>query len=319
MSSPWFSDVHETDADEAQAHTTPSFRLDHAPRSGFALRMHAVTRGPLSMEETRCTDRVRMALTDQSGYAIGLPVRGPLHADHRGQEIDLGPGRAAVFVPSADATMATDDQCDVVLVRVESAALEDALEALLGRPVRRPLSLSTSMELGTAAGRAWVGTVQVVADADTGATSVLANPMSAEPLQDRLLVRLLLATDHPDREALDGRVPTWGPRPVRRCVEVIEAHPERPMTLASLAADAGMSVRALHGCWVRHRDQPPGHDVVRVRLGRAHRDLEFYRPGETTIAAVATAWGFRPRPFTAAYGARFGLSPAQTLRGPAFC
>jgi hypothetical protein len=39
MSSPWFSDVHETDADEAQAHTTPSVRLDHAPRSGFALRV----------------------------------------------------------------------------------------------------------------------------------------------------------------------------------------------------------------------------------------------------------------------------------------
>ena len=79
-----------------------------------------------------------------------------------------------------------------------------------------------------------------------------------------------------------------------------------------------MSVRALQGCWVRHRDERPGHDVVRVRLGRAHRDMEFYRPGETTVTAVARAWGFRPRPFTAAYGARFGRSPGQTLRGPAF-
>jgi hypothetical protein len=35
MSSRWFSDVHETDADEAQAHATPSVRLDHAPWSGL--------------------------------------------------------------------------------------------------------------------------------------------------------------------------------------------------------------------------------------------------------------------------------------------
>ena len=65
--------------------------------------------------------------------------------------------------------MVTDDRCDMLLVDVGSAALEDTLEALLGRTVRRPLPLSTSMELGTPAGRAWVGTVQVVADADTGA------------------------------------------------------------------------------------------------------------------------------------------------------
>ena len=78
-----------------------------------------------------------------------------------------------------------------------------------------------------------------------------------------------------------------------------------------LAADAGLSVRALEGCWLRHRDVRPGHDVGRVRLGRAHRDLEFYRPGETTGNAVARSWGFRPQPFVAAYGARFGRYPVD--------
>jgi transcriptional regulator GlxA family with amidase domain len=105
---------------------------------------------------------------------------------------------------------------------------------------------------------------------------------------------------------------------VRRCVDYIEDHPERPLTPAVLAADAGLSVRALEGCWLRHRDVRPGHDVGRVRLGRTHRDLQFYRPGETTVTAVARSWGFRPQPFVAAYGTRFGRSPGQTLRGPAF-
>jgi AraC-like DNA-binding protein len=318
MTGPSFSDVHETDVEEAAAHLPSSMHLDHPPASRFALHRHSVARGPLSVEQTRCTDGVRIHLVDQSGYAVGLPVRGPLHADHRGQELDLGPGRAAVFGPIAEAALATGDRFDVVVVRIRSAALEDALEALLGRPVRRPLPLPTTVTLDTDAGRALTATIRLVAHALPGTASVLANPISAEPLQYRLLVQLLLATDHPERDALDERVPTWGPRTVRRCIDLIEAHPEWPLTLADLATSAGLSVGSLEGCWVRHRDHPPEDDIGRVRLDRAHRDLEFYRPGETTVAAVAAAWGFRPQPFVAAYGARFGRTPAETLRGPAF-
>ena len=261
------------------------------------------------VEETRGTDGIHLRLPDRPSYQVGLPVRGPLHADHRGKELDLGPGRAAVFSPWPETTVVTGDRFDMLLVDVGSAALEDMLEALLGRTVRRPLRLLTSMTVSTAAGRTWAGTVRLVADATTDTSSVLANPMSAEPLQDTLLVRLLLAADHPHRDALDERVPTWGPRAVRRCVDYIEDHPERPLTLAGLAADAGLSVRALEGCWLRHRDVRPGHDVGRVRLGRAHRDLQFYRPGETTVTAVARSWGFRPQPFVAAYGDAFRPLP----------
>ena len=56
--------------------------------------------------------------------------------------------------------------------------------------------------------------------------------MSAEPLQDTLLVRLLLATDHPTEKRSTNEYPTWAPgrAPMRR---VIEDHPERPLTLAA--------------------------------------------------------------------------------------
>ena len=97
------------------------------------------------------------------------------------------------------------DRFDMLLVDVGSAALEDMLEALLGRTVPRPLRLLTTMTVGTAAGRTWAGTARLVADATTDTSSVLDNPMSAEPLQDTLLVRLLLAADHPHRDALDER------------------------------------------------------------------------------------------------------------------
>jgi transcriptional regulator GlxA family with amidase domain len=175
-----------------------------------------------------------------------------------------------------------------------------------------------TVALDTAGGRAWVRAVRSVAGAVPGTSSILGNPLGAEQLQDALLAGLLYATSHPDRDALDVPVLTWGPRKVRECLDLIEAHPQRPLTSGTLAAHAGMSVRALDGCWRRDRDVLPRQDVERVRLGRAHRDLEEYRPGETTVAAVAASWGFPPRRFAAAYGARFGRSPEQALRGPAY-
>lgn len=318
MTTPTFADLHVTDVGRVDAQLPPTVHLDHVPTAPFAFHTHRVTRGPLAVEQTHATDGVRMRLPDRPSYQFGVPVRGPLHADHRGEELNLGPGDAAVFSPWPDTTVVTGDRFDLMVLDVGSAALEDMLEALLGRAVPRPLRLPTSMTVATAVGRTWAGMVRLVADTTPDTASVLANPMSAEPLQDTLLVRLLFATAHPYRDALDERVPTWGPRTVRRCVDFIEDHPERPLTLAGLAADAGLSIRALEGCWLRHREVHPGHDVGRVRLGRAHRDLEFHRPGETTVAAVARSWGFRPEPFVAAYGTRFGHPPGQTLRGPVF-
>ncbi|MBC3191914.1 helix-turn-helix domain-containing protein [Pseudonocardia sp. C8] len=318
MTGPSFSDVHDVDIDAADAHLPVFMHLDHSPAARFVFHRHTVERGPFRVEETWCTDSVHVEVLDESTYAVGLPLRGALHVDHRGDELDLAPGRAAVFDPRCETAMATSDRFDVVLVRIRSAALEDALEALLGRPVRRPLRLRTTISLDTDAGRALTEAIRRAVHARPDCTSSLSHPISAEPLQDRLLAGLLLATDHPDRDALDEPVPTWGPRAVGRCVDLVETHPERPLTLAGLAAFAGMSVRVLEGCWVRHRDHPPAHDIERVRLDRAHRDLESHRPGETTVDEVAASWGFVPESFVEAYGARFGRGPAETLRGPAF-
>jgi hypothetical protein len=159
MAMPGFSDVHTTGVEEAEACLPQFMHLDHRPAAGFAFHQHTVACGPFSVEETRCTDGVHLDLLDQPEYAVGVPVRGPLHAEHRGQELDLGPGQAAVFAPSAEAAVDAPDDFDIVLVHIRSGALEDALEALLGRPVRRPLPLPATVPLDSAAGRALAATI----------------------------------------------------------------------------------------------------------------------------------------------------------------
>jgi len=45
--------------------------------------------------------------------------------------------------------------------------------------------------------------------------------------------RLLLAVDHPYREELDAPMHPWGPGPVRRTVEAVEAYPRHSFTVAN--------------------------------------------------------------------------------------
>lgn len=318
MIEPSFSDLEVTDLGLVDAQLPSTIRFGHVPHAPFGFWNRRVARGTLRVEETRCTDGVDMRPPEEHGYLVGLPVCGTLHVDQGGQELDLGPGWAAVVAPAAEATMAAAGRFDVLFVDMGTAALEDMLEALLGRPVSRPLRLATHLSLNIAAGQAWVDTVRSVVDTPAERASVLTDPISAEPIWNWILATLLCATDHPYRDALDAPVPTWGPRPVRRCVDYIEAYPEQSLTPVDLATEAGLSIRALDGCWLRHRDVRPRQDVGRVRLGRAHTELRSYGPGETTVAAVARSWGFRPRTFATAYGMRFGRPPMQTLRGPAF-
>jgi transcriptional regulator GlxA family with amidase domain len=54
----------------------------------------------------------------------------------------------------------------------------------------------------------------------------------------------------------------------------------------------------------------------RVRLDRAHRDLEAADPSVDTVTAIAGRWGFtHPGRFSSIYKQAFGRSPSVTLRG----
>jgi AraC-like DNA-binding protein len=324
MVNPEFFTIHELDPLAAESAVRDrdvfaSLDLLRRPAGTYDLDVHGFVRGSLRVEETCCTDGTRARpRSDNTGYVITFPVRGAMQAGHRGRELDLGPGRAAVFQPPAEVVMTIGDDFDVLIMRVDAAALEDALEARLGYSVRRPLPLAPTLDLRTAAGREWAALVRHVVDAAVPG-GFLTNPVIAEPLQDSLLDGLLRAIDHPYREALDAPTRSWGPRTVRHGVDTIEAFPHRPFTIAALAADASVNVRVLEECWQRHRDARPMRYLHGVRLARAHLDLQEHAPGETTVAATAFQWGFaRPARFATRYAGRYGLPPGQTLRGPAY-
>jgi AraC-binding-like domain len=127
--------VAESAVRDADALVSPD--LLHPPAGTYELDVHGFVCGPLSVEQAYCTDGSRVRLPADAGYVISFPVRGTMLAVHRGHEVDLVSGRAVVCQPLAEVMMTTDNDFDVLVMRVNAGALEDALEAQLGYPVRR--------------------------------------------------------------------------------------------------------------------------------------------------------------------------------------
>ena len=100
---------------------------------------------------------------------------------------------------------------------------------------------------------------------------------------------------------------------VRRATEFIEAHADQPLTVDQIAAAAGVGSTALLYAFRRHFDTSPTGYLNRVRLERAHQELEAADPGSNlAIAALAHRWGWLSvSQFVVSYQRQFGVPPGR--------
>ena len=105
------------------------------------------------------------------------------------------------------------------------------------------------------------------------------------------------------------------PHALRRAVRYIEEHAGDDIGLTDIAAAAGLGARGLQLAFRRHHDVTPLEYLRRVRLDRAHRDLQAATPADSTVSGIADRWGFPHHGnFSALYLRTYGCSPSITLR-----
>jgi AraC-like DNA-binding protein len=139
------------------------------------------------------------------------------------------------------------------------------------------------------------------------------HPMAARSLEQSLLTAILLGLPHtataeladyePEPSGTAGQIREW-----------LEAHHDKPVGVADVAAAMSLSIRRIQSICRSHWDQSPMQLLRGIRLDHARTTLLIAEPASGTISRVATAAGFaRASRFTAAYRERFGETPAQTL------
>jgi transcriptional regulator GlxA family with amidase domain len=106
------------------------------------------------------------------------------------------------------------------------------------------------------------------------------------------------------------------PQTLRRAIEFIHENAHRDIGLSDIAAALNVTPRSVQYTFRRHLGTTPLEYLRRVRLDRAHRDLQAADPAVDTVMEIAGRWRFgHPGRFSMAYKEAFGRPPSRTLRG----
>lgn len=309
-----------TDLDEARDAAASAYyphRLSGLGRTrGLDMRIHTGTVGPVTVGHLRYGADVRLDCGElHSGYQVNVPITGRVASECGPHTVVSTPGRATVYLPVGRTSITSwSADCTVYGVKIERQHLERELQRLLDRPVRGPLRLAPSLDVGRGVGAGWLRLVRTLVTELTEPDGLLDHELVAQQLTTAVTTGLLLAACREYRDELLAPHPPARPRLVKRAIDAIEARPEAPWTVAELAAVAGSSVRRLHEGFRRYVGVSPMAYLRDVRLTRVHEELTAAAPGATTVAEVAYRWGFgHPGRLAAEYGRRFGTTPSATL------
>jgi len=203
----------------------------------------------------------------------------------------------------------------VALVRLPRPVAAELAEEHTGQPAR-DLRFESITPVSAAAGAQWARTAlficrQLITSGITEISPLVAHNMT------RLVAATLLEA-FPNTTMTASYIPGPGrvaPSAVRRAAAFMDAHAGSPVTVAEVAEAAGVSVRAMQYAFRSHYGMTPTGYLRRVRLERAHRQLQTAdAAGDMTVAEAARRWGWANQAkFAAAYRAQYGVLPSHTL------
>ncbi|MFL5024063.1 MAG: AraC family transcriptional regulator [Microvirga sp.] len=231
------------------------------------------------------------------------------------QEFRMSGERGVVFPTGPLKILNHSDDCEISVLLMNRHKAAEQCARLLARDLDQDLQFDTGFDLNSANGQSWVRLFQY-------ATAELANPHSLfrsvaaarQQLEQTVLTGFLLSQTHTYSEALLRPQSAAAPFYVRRAEAFIEAHFSEPLSLADIAAQAGVSARSLQNGFQNFRNMTPMAFLRAVRLQRVHRMLLTADPGFARVTEIALACGFNHMgEFASAYRCTFGETPRETL------
>ncbi|WP_050530350.1 helix-turn-helix domain-containing protein [Pseudaestuariivita atlantica] len=246
------------------------------------------------------------ALSDNANYVI--PVR--LEAGSTGHDVARfdgrigSPGRAdPLLVPAGYAHLG---------LGIDAALLRAHAELLLGELPDKPISFTPDFSTDRSLHRTLAHLIKHAAEEEEAEPWSLRDPIRGQSFLSSVMNLLLLHQPHSlSHLALPGAGPA--PRDVKRVLDYIEAHLDRPVTLATLVAVGGVPGRTLNEHFRRFTGLSPMAYHRKRRLEAAHRAL--CAGDGTSVTDIALRFGFNNvGRFAALYRQAHGVTPAQHLR-----
>lgn len=309
--------LRTSDLDEARHRIGQTFcdhRLDvHGRRADLAVRHNAVRGLDMSVNYLAYGPRVTVdpGLLG-SFYLFHVPLAGQARIRHRGEEMTATPERAAILNPDRSARLDWGEGCRKLLIQINRDHLEKVARALVGAPLPGPIRFDLSVDLTSESGRRLQRIVTACAEAvEKG--ELFRQPLGGADLRaEHDLAHALLTLQPSNVSHIIERADHQArPKTIRLALDYIHANLGEPITLADIAAAAGINVRTLQKGFQRLFGLTPMQVLRNARLDAAHYQLIAHKD-RPSVSEAAWSCGFSHLAgFSRDYKERFGHSPSE--------
>jgi AraC-like DNA-binding protein len=248
-------------------------------------------------------------------YHMNLTLSGSTMVSQRGRWASTEAGRSGVLFNPTDAfTVRWSPDAVQYAVKLPRRSVESHLAKLIHRPVEQPIAFDLGFDLSSPTGQSLLSSVHFLRRELARPGGLATMPVARDQLESLVLTQLLLTIPNNYADLLRAPEAPARQSHIRRVVELIDAHPERDLTLAELAQAAGTTARALQRGFKDIVGMSPTAYVRAVRLDRVRDELLGGGPA-VSVTDVAMRWGFfHLGRFAQQYKDRFGVLPSQTAR-----
>lgn len=230
-----------------------------------------------------------------------------------GQEHFFSQRLGIVIAPRRETDLIYQQRCDTLNIRFEYTTLVDTLYALTGVRLVKPLEFDTVVDHQTSHGGEIFRFLDFMLQTLDREPSPLSHPLVLNNLQNAFITGFLCTQSKHFRQIAETGVVTPSVRAVQRAEAYLDAHADKPITMAELQGVTGMSIRSLQSGFMARRGCTPMQFLRERRLLLARQRLQ--NPGlGTKVAEVAYSCGFvHLGRFSREYSKRFGEKPSETL------
>lgn len=248
-------------------------------------------------------------------YVVELPLFGQTGVTYGTETHAVAPGRKA-FIHSPDDRVNWEDEGSryrALSLKIPATTLRRRLAHLNGDENNSRIAFHPFVDLSSPDGRNLISIMSSAVELLSPRNSAFENPANAALFEEFVANALLTVLPNSASRSLHLPVARTSEAGLKRVMDYLDVHLDKPINIADMADVAGVSVRSLQRSFRYHYGTSPIRHLRLKRLDRA-RDRLLASEGSATVSQVAFASGFTHLgAFSADYKDRFGETPSETL------
>ena len=243
---------------------------------------------------------------------LQIAHRGRATTSVGGRTTDINDSQLAITPAGCRSRTVCEAGHERLTFRLSEPVLLQRLTALLGAKPKGELTFQPAIAAGEPHAQTLSNLIRFLAQQLDSTASQLPAAVCRE-LEHAIQIAFLYAGRNSFSHLLENQESTPAPWVVRRIEEFIEANWQQPVTIDRLAAEAGVSARAIFRAFERRRGYSPMAFAKAIRLKRAREILTSGDPAVSVTAAAFKSNFASPSRFAKDYREAFGELPSDTI------